>query len=141
MALAAPRAMAQTADPMGVWLIDGKAAVQVFDCAGLLCGRIVWLLVPRDPRGQLLNDEKNPVLALRMRPLCGPTIIWGLHPAGPDRWQAGWFYNPDDGKTYRLSALLKSADVFVTRIYSGIPILGKTKTLLRIPRGAAEGWC
>jgi hypothetical protein len=39
---------ALAAIPQGVWLIDGKAAVQIFDCGGLLCGRILWLQTPRD---------------------------------------------------------------------------------------------
>jgi hypothetical protein len=28
--------------PQGVWLVKGEAAVQIFDCNGLLCGRILW---------------------------------------------------------------------------------------------------
>jgi len=133
--------MAQPAVPLGVWLIDSKAAVQLFDCDGLLCGRVIWLLVPRDQQGELKLDKNNPNLALRQRPLCGPTILWGLHPSGPDRWRDGWFYNPDDGKTYRVSAQLKSADVIIARIYAGVPLFGKTKTLLRIAQGSSEGWC
>jgi uncharacterized protein (DUF2147 family) len=109
--LAVPRTMVWAAVPQGVWLIDAKVAVQIFECQGLLCGRILWLKIPRDPQGQLDRDKKNPDPAVRQRRLCGLTILWGLHPAGPDRWEGGWFYNPDDGKTYRASAQLRSADV------------------------------
>lgn len=42
---------------------------------------------------------------------------------------------------YRISARLTSADLIVARIYLGIPIFGKTKTLQRVPHGTAEGWC
>ena len=56
--------------PEGVWLIDNEVAVQIFDCSNLLCGRILWLLVPRNPQGQLVRDKKNPQPALRQRPLC-----------------------------------------------------------------------
>ena len=36
----------------GAWLIDGTgAAVQIFDCSGQLCGRIVWLRMARDSVG------------------------------------------------------------------------------------------
>ena len=55
--------------PQGVWLIDNEVAVQIFDCGKLLCGRILWLLVPRNPEGQLVRDKKNPQPALRQRPL------------------------------------------------------------------------
>ena len=134
-------AKAQTAVPEGVWLIDKKAAVQIFDCEGLMCGRILWLYKPRDTQGELLLDSKNPDPALRQRPLCGLTMLWNLQPVAPDRWKIGWFYNPDNGKTYRVSAQLKSDDVMVARIYVGVPLFGKTKTLERIPHGTTEGWC
>jgi uncharacterized protein (DUF2147 family) len=126
----------------GVWLIDGTgAAVQIFDCSGLLCGRIIWLRTTRDTAGRLAHDNKNPDPAFRQRLLCGLTILQGLQPAGLDRWNSGWFYNPDDGVTYRVSAELRSADVFVARVYLGVPVFGETKTLLRVPRLRSEGWC
>lgn len=141
MFLLATSSQAQTAIPQGFWLIDEKAAVQIFDCGGLMCGSIRWLYKPRDAQGELDHDKHNPDPALRRRPLCGLTILWNLHPDGPGRWRDGWFYNPDDGDYYRVSAQLKSADVLVARIYAGIPLFGKTKTLVRIPEGTSTGWC
>ena len=138
---AAPDAMSQPAVPQGVWLMDGKVAVQIFECEGLMCGRIVWLLVPRDLEGVLNVDRKNPVPALRRRKLCGLTILWGLRPTDSNRWVDGWFYNPDDGKAYSVTAQLKSDDVIVARAYVGFPIFGQTKTLTRVPHGVSEGWC
>jgi uncharacterized protein (DUF2147 family) len=126
----------------GVWLIEGTgAAIQIFDCGGLLCGRIIWLEKARDTAGRLTRDDKNPDPAFRQHLLCGLTILQRLQPAGLDRWNSGWLYNPDDGVTYRVSAELRSADVFVARIYLGAPLFGETKTLLRVPRLRSEGWC
>jgi uncharacterized protein (DUF2147 family) len=139
-ALAAPGA-ARPAVPQGVWLVDGKAAVQIYDCTGLMCGRILWLRVPRNALGQLDRDKHNPDPALRRRQLCGLTMLWNLHPDGANRWKDGWFYNPDDGGNYRESAQLKTDDVIVARIYQGIPLFGKTKTLERVPHGVTAGWC
>ena len=85
MSLVVPRTPAWAAAPGGVWLIDGKAAVQIFDCGGLLCGRILWLQTPRDPQGQMNRDKNNPDPALRQRRLCGLTVLWGLRPTSPDR--------------------------------------------------------
>jgi len=141
LVVAIPRSSVRDAVPEGVWLIDEKAAVQIFDCSGLLCGRIVWLLIPRDPQGRLNRDRNNPDPPLRHRRLCGLTILWNLRPTARDRWGGGWFYNPDDGKTYRVSAELRSADLIVARIYVGIPLFGETKTLTRVPHGTSEGWC
>ncbi len=139
--LAVPRTMALAAVPEDVWLIDGRAAVQTFDCGGLLCGRILWLLVSRDPHGQPSRDRNNPDPALRGRALCGLTTFWNLHATGSDRWSGGWFYNPDDGKTYNVSAELRSADLLVARVYLGIPLFGQTKNLVRVPHGTSDGWC
>ena len=124
----------------GVWLIDGTgAAVQIFDCSGLLCGRIIWLEKARDTAGRLARDDKNPDPIFRQRALCGLTVLQGLQPAGLDHWNSGSLYNPDDGQTYRISAELRSADVFVARVYPGVLLFGETKTLLRVPRLRSEG--
>src|SRR4029450_2696938 len=63
MAGLAPAASAGT--PQGIWLIDGEAAVQIFDCEGMLCGRILWLQSPHDPEGDLQRHQKNPDARLR----------------------------------------------------------------------------
>ena len=141
LVLAVPRPAVPAGIPGGVWLMPLKVAVQIFDCAGRLCGRIVWLRRPRDAAGRLVHDKKNPDPALRQRPLCGQTVIWGLQPAGPDRWKNGWLYNPDDGKTYRLTAQLSAADTMIARIYLGIPLFGETWTMRRVPLLDSEGWC
>jgi len=140
MILAIPSNLAFAALPEGVWLIDGKVAVEIFDCSGLMCGRILWLKVPRNPQGELDSDKNNPDPALQQRRLCGMTIFWGLRSRDRDRWTDGWFYNPDDGETYRVSAQLASA-ALIARIYRGIPFFGETKTLLQVPHGISEGWC
>jgi uncharacterized protein (DUF2147 family) len=134
-------ATAAAAVPQGVWLIDGRVAVQIFDCSTLLCGRILWLEKPLNAQGQLDRDKKNPNPALRQRELCGLTIFWGLHPTDPDHWAGGRFYNPDDGKTYNIAANLTSADTITVRIYEGIRLFGETKILRRVPRGTSKGWC
>jgi len=136
-----PRPAAAAAIPPGVWLMDNEVAVEIFDCGILLCGRVLWLLVPRDPQGQANIDKHNPDPALRWRGVCGLTILLGLRQTGPDRWGGGRFYNPEDGKTYNVTMQLKSDDVIVARIYAGLPFFGKTKTLVRVPYGISEGWC
>lgn len=141
LSLAVPSAAVAAEIPYGVWLLASKVAVEVFDCDGLLCGRVVWLQQPRDATGQLTRDWKNPDPALRERPLCGQTVLWGLKPASLDRWKNGWLYNPDDGTIYRVNGRLSSADVIVARIYLGIPLIGETWTWLRVPKLSSEGWC
>jgi uncharacterized protein (DUF2147 family) len=141
LAIGASVPLAVAAVPPGIWLMDAKAAVQIFDCGGLLCGRVIWLKVPLNPQGLLKRDQLNPDPALRDRQVCGPTILWNVHFVDSSHWGDGWFYNPDDGSTYRVSLDLQSADVMVARIYLGTPLFGKTKTLIRIPMGLGAGWC
>ena len=125
----------------GAWLMGTKVAIQFFECGNMVCGRVIWLKESLDPQGLLKRDKLNPDPALRHRQVCGPTIIWNLHPNGPTDWQDGWFYNPDDGSTYSVKMDLQSADVISARIYSGFSLLGKTKTLVRVPVGISAGWC
>ncbi len=127
--------------PAGIWLLPLQAAVQIYDCDGRLCGRIVWLSRPRDPEGQLVLDKKNPDPSLRRRPICGLPVLWGLQPAGLDHWKNGWLYNPDEGKTYRVQGQFRGADTLVVRVYVGIPLLGRTSVWQRVPRLSSEGWC
>lgn len=133
--------VASAEGPQGVWLIDGEAAVQIFDCNGQMCGRLLWLQAPHDPQGQPKRDKRNPDPALRQRELCGLTIIWDLRSAGNNHWNDGWLYYPVSGKTYSIKAKLTSSDALVARFYQGNSIVGETKTLTRVRHGTSAGWC
>jgi uncharacterized protein (DUF2147 family) len=139
---AAPGNAAVSVPAAGAWFIEGTgAALQIFNCSGLICGRIAWLEEARDADGSPAQDNKNPDPAFRQRPLCGLTILHGLRPAGLDDWNSGSLYNPDDGQTYQVLAERRSADVVVARIYGGMPLFGVTKTLLWVPRLGSQGRC
>ena len=133
--------MASAEVPEGIWLIRGEAAVQIFACNSLLCGRILWLQAPRDPEGQLKRDKRNPDPALRQRELCGLTVMRDLRSTGPNQWDDGRFYYPDSGKTYNIKLELTSPDALVARFYLGTSLLGETKSLSRVLHGTSEGWC
>lgn len=128
----------------GVWLVEEDVAIAVTRCGrGSLCGRIAWLRATHDDAGRPKHDERNPDPALRERPLCGLTVLEGLLPVPdePGRWAAGSFYDPRDGRSYGLTATVRSADVLVARVYVGMPFLGKNQTLLRVRRPGGPGWC
>jgi uncharacterized protein (DUF2147 family) len=132
---------AAAAVPQGVWLLKGKAAVEIYSCHGMMCGRVLWLRIPRNPRGEPVVDKKNPDPALRRRPICGLTIIGGLTPDRTGRWTGGWFYNPDDGVKYKAKAQLMSDNVISARAFLLTPLFGETLTLARVPHGVTDGWC
>lgn len=141
MIFALPYRTALAAPPEGVWLVDGKVAIEIFDCGGLKCGRILWLRDSRNSLGELDRDKNNPDPAMKQRRLCGLTIFGGLRLRERDRWTDGWFYNPDDGETYSISVESSAVDGLTARIYRGTPLFGETKTLLQVPHGHSDGWC
>jgi uncharacterized protein (DUF2147 family) len=132
IALAGVGGRAAAADPRGIWLVDGQVAVELFACDDGLCGRIVGLTEPRDDSGQLKHDARNPDPALRQRPLCGLGILSGLKPVGPDSWEGGRFYNPQDGHRYSASVHMQPDGRLTARFYLGLPVLGQSRTLVRI---------
>lgn len=127
--------------PEGTWLLANRVAVQVFECSGQLCGRIVWLVRPRTPDGQLDRDRLNPDSSLRQRHLCGLTIIWGLQPNSPGHWSSGWLYDPQDGVTYDVTAELTAPNTISARVYRGVPLFGRTEILIRDPQLSFERRC
>lgn len=112
-------------NPDGTWLVSQRIAFEIFPCRDDLCGKIVWL---RNPQ-------------LRTSANCGRTIVWGLTATSPTEWDDGWFYDPENGKTYNVRAHADSPDRITARIYDGIPFFGRTENLSRIAPHSLEGWC
>ena len=100
---------ASAADPTGTWLTQqGDAQVRVTKCGSGMCGTIVWLREPIDPRtGKPQVDDKNSNPALRNRKIIG-LRIFSMAPDGNGGY-AGSIYNADDGQTYRSRIVLRSA--------------------------------
>ena len=112
-------------------MIENEVALEILDCNGLLCGRIVYLRIPRDETGELKREQENPRAGLRPRLICGMTVLEDLRPVGPDNWDLGRFYDPRDGGRYSIAARLISRNVIIARIYSGSRVNGQSQTLLR----------
>jgi uncharacterized protein (DUF2147 family) len=111
--------------PEGVWLTeDQEGAIEIFDCGTRLCGRIVWQLSPLRSDGNPDVDDQNPDPAKRQEPICGLQIIGDLAQVGPTKWQDGWVYDPDGGKTYRATLTMEGSDALRLRGYIGIPLIG-----------------
>lgn len=100
----------------GEWLTEGaRAIVRIGPCTGeaaadRLCGTIAWLWQPRDEAGQALTDRENPDAARRGRPLVGLDLLSGFRMSSPRQWSDGTVYNPEDGRTYKASLRLESAE-------------------------------
>lgn len=127
------------ASPIGTWYAEGGAAkVELTDCGGELCGRVVWLRSPFDEHGCELRDSYNPEDSKRNRPVLGLEILAGLvrddETAG--HWSGGEIYDPSSGNTYRATLTMIDVNRLVVRGYLGIPLLGRSTHWFRV---GAEG--
>ncbi|WP_428536310.1 DUF2147 domain-containing protein [Rhodopila sp.] len=98
----------------GAWIIH-DLAIDIFDCQNALCGKIIWL-----GNAALRPDQ------------CGKRIIWGLLPDDNEHWSRGTILDPNNGKSYSLSAAFEPNGTLKARIFHGTPLLGKTEILRRV---------
>jgi uncharacterized protein (DUF2147 family) len=118
----------------GVWLNDTRrGAIKLFNCAGSICGKIVWLKQPLGKDNKPIRDARNPRPQKRHRPICGLGIIWQLRPQPDGSWGGGRIYDPKVGRSYNLAVdVLSSRRIRVTG-YLGARFLGKSFIWQRAP--------
>jgi uncharacterized protein (DUF2147 family) len=127
---------AQTGNPgpTGVWLDDtGDGAIEIAPCGERMCGRIVWLKSPNDKAGRPLMDGYNPETMKRKRPICGLPVIGDLKLQSNGAWDAGWIYDPKEGKSYDVELKLRSADRLVVTGYLGTKLFSESFVWTRAP--------
>lgn len=133
------QALAQSAPSIaGIWLDDeGKGAVEITPCGDRMCGKIVWLKNPLSPNGTPWTDKLNPDPTKQLRPVCGLQIIGDAQKNG-DKWDGGWIYDPEEGKTWQLELSLKDANTMSVHGYAVVTLLGETSLWTRLPANAAR---
>jgi uncharacterized protein (DUF2147 family) len=114
---------AEASQADGTWMIH-NLVLHIFDCEQLVCGRIAWI-----------KD------AAKRSSQCGKMIIWGLAATAQNEWTGGAILDPNDGKTYRLSATYEPNGTLHARIFTGIPLFGKTEILNRVDVRNFTGQC
>jgi uncharacterized protein (DUF2147 family) len=124
---------ALAASPVGVWVTKGgKSHVQIYNCGTKLCGKIIWLKVPKNPDGTDKVDKKNPDQAKRSQKIVGLSILWGFKKDDDNEWSSGRIYNPQDGDVYKCNMELKDAQTLRVRGYVGVSLFGKTQIWKRV---------
>jgi len=123
---------------LGIWKTDGgDSKLELFRCGTKVCGKIVWLKVPRyidsvdGPIGKTKIDWKNPEPALRKRPILGLQVVKGLTAKSNYRWDKGTCYDPETGKDYKCKMQLVSPDRLDMRGFIGVSLIGRTFSLSR----------
>lgn len=107
-------AAAQASNPAGIWIDHtGRAAIEITDCAGKLCGKIVWL------------KEQNHKSA------CGMQIIGDVKPMKNGRWDGGWILDPEKDSKYDVEITPLGDQKLRVMGYAGMKFLSETFTWTR----------
>ena len=126
VALALPVTLASTAtpvfaagSPLGIWIDHtGRGAVEITDCNGKLCGRLVWF-----------KDPKN------AKDGCNFQIIGNVRPVGGNTWDGGWIIDPDKdpNKKYDVEITPQGDEKLKVMGYAGMKFLNETMIWTRAP--------
>jgi len=123
---------------VGLWLDHtGRGAVEISECGGALCGRIVWLKEPTDKAGNPLRDILNEDRSKRTRPICGLQIIGDVRPQRDGSWDAGWIYDPEQGEAFDVELRMRGPDALQVKGYKGLKFLSQTFQWRRIAEAPA----
>ncbi|WP_019949334.1 DUF2147 domain-containing protein [Hymenobacter aerophilus] len=127
-------ASAQTLSPLGVWTnSEKKATFEIYKCGTKLCGKIVSLAEPNDPKtGRPKTDTPNPDPKLRSRPRLGLVFMSGFEYDEANKWDDGKIYDPETGKTYSCYMKMLNANTMEVKGYIGFSLIGKSQTWTRV---------
>ncbi len=137
--IAMPASGQGAANVSGIWLDnEGKAAIEVKSCGAEMCGNIVWLKEPLDPKGKPWTDMLNPDTSKRSQAVCGLQIIGGLKAGTNGVWQGGWIYDPEEGKRFDVELSLANPNSLKVFGYAGVRLLSETMHWKRLPQDATR---
>lgn len=111
------------------WLPEKDGQIEVYRKDSKFFGRIISY----DVAGQL--DEKNPITALRSRPVVGIDLLSGFTvDSKSNRWINGTIYDAKSGKTYKCKLWFDDNEpgVLWARGYIGFSLLGRTERFERV---------
>lgn len=107
-------AAASANTPTGVWIDHtGRAAIEITDCGGKLCGRMVWF-----------KDSSNNAKG------CGLQIIGDVKPMKNGKWDGGWILDPEKDSKYDVE-ITPLGDKLRVMGYAGMKFLSETFTWTR----------
>lgn len=125
--------LAQNKDAiLGKWInSSGEAHVDITKRGEKYFGKIVWLKAPKDEKGGVKTDIKNPDESLRKQPILGLEILKNFV-FDEGKWTDGKIYDPKSGKTYSCNMTMKGKDILNMRGYVGISLIGRSETWKRV---------
>lgn len=117
---------------VGQWANStGEAHIDITKRGDKYFGKIVWLKEPKDNKGNVKTDYKNPDESLRSKPIIGLEILKNfVYDDG--KWTDGKIYDPKSGKTYSCNMTLKENGQLNMRGYIGVSLIGRSETWKRV---------
>jgi uncharacterized protein (DUF2147 family) len=119
LAAAASTPALAAGSPLGIWLDQtGRGAVEITDCGGKLCGKLVWF-----------KDSKHE------KDGCNFQIIGNVKPVGGNKWDNGWIVDPDKDpdKKYDVEITPQGDQKLKVMGYAGMKFLSETMVWTRAP--------
>ena len=95
--------------PTGVWIDHtGRGGVEISECAGRLCGKIVWL-----------KDAGH-------KSVCGTQIIGNAKRTSAGTWDGGWILDPEKNARYSVELKLVGSDKLRVMGYMGSKLFSES---------------
>jgi uncharacterized protein (DUF2147 family) len=111
-----PGAVSAASSPLGTWIDHtGRGAVEITDCNGALCGRVVWVKDTSDEDG------------------CNMQIIGNVKPVAGGKWDGGWIYDPERRSKFDVELTPIGDQKLKVHGYAGMKLFGETMTWTRAP--------
>src|SRR5688572_3523353 len=116
-------ALAQSADPVGEWLVeDGTARIKVVSCPQVQGHpAALWGVIWAENRPGI--DDKNPDPSMRNRPLLGVPILINMRQTQANKWE-GKIYDATGGSLYDSNISLTRNDMLAVRGCMGVIFCG-----------------
>ena len=118
----------QRASVEGYWVTSGFV-VRISRCPEGLCGELAGLDQRAGADADRL-DRRNADRSKRLRPLCGIDLFGEFKPSKAEigKWEGGWIYNPEDGRTYKSEMRLVNPNTIKARGYVLAKLFGRDIT-------------
>lgn len=114
--VAVPGFAAAPDTPIGTWIDhSGQGAIEIKDCGGSLCGKVVWL--------------KSPKHASR----CNLSILGDLSSTGQGAWGGGWIFDPEAKSKFDVEITPLENGKLKVLGYAGNKLFSRTMTWTRAP--------
>ncbi len=93
---------------LGLWLTSKEpesTQIKIVKCGDKFCGKVAWT------KDEDALDKENPDESLKSRKILGLNMIFDFtYDSDDNRWEDGFIYNPQDGKTYDCRMWLEEGD-------------------------------